>query len=66
MSSTEASQKLLSRKDAADYLGVKPHTLAVWACTRRHAVPFAKVGRLVKYRLADLDAFLAANRVACP
>ncbi len=54
---------LVTRKKAAEYLGVKPHTLAVWACTKRHALPYIKVGRLVKYRKADLDAFLQSRTV---
>lgn len=54
---------LFTRKKAADYLGIKPHTLAVWACTKRHPLPYIKVGRLVKYRKADLDAFLLGRTI---
>jgi excisionase family DNA binding protein len=54
---------LLTRKDAAAYLGVKAHTLAVWACTQRYALPFIRIGRLVKYRKSDLDSFIAKNAV---
>ena len=49
---------LLTREEAAARLGVKAQTLAVWASTGRYSLPFIKVGRLVKYRQADLDAFL--------
>ena len=49
---------LLSRKEAAHLLGVKVTTLEVWASTRRYNLPFVKVGRLVKYRLSDLQAFV--------
>lgn len=49
---------LLTRKQAADYLGVQEGTLAVWACTKRYHLPVVKVGRLVKYRLTDLEAFI--------
>ncbi len=56
--------ELLTRKDAAAYLGIKPHTLAVWACTHRQALPFVRIGRLVKYRKSDLDSFIASNTVA--
>jgi len=52
---------LLTRKQAAEYLGLKENTLAVWATTKRHSLPYVKVGRLVKYRLADLQAFLERN-----
>jgi excisionase family DNA binding protein len=51
----------LTRDEAAAYLGIKPQTLAVWASTGRYGLPFVKVGRSVRYKLADLDAFQAAN-----
>lgn len=54
---------LLSREEAANYLGVTPQTLAVWACTKRYDLPFVKIGRLVKYRRADLDAFIARRTI---
>ena len=54
---------LLTRKQAADYLGVKENTLAVWATNKRYQLPFVKVGRLVKYRIKDLDQFLMDNMV---
>lgn len=53
--------QLLTRKQAADYIGVKPHTLAAWACNRRYDLVYVKIGRLVKYRKADLDAFIQKN-----
>src|SRR5262249_28173460 len=55
--------KLLSRRQAAQYLGVKEQTLAIWKCTGRYNLPCVKVGRLVKYRLSDLDAFIAGRMV---
>ncbi len=57
----QANTSLLTRKAAAEFLGVKENTLAVWATTKRHPLPYIKVGRLVKYRLADLQAFLEQN-----
>jgi excisionase family DNA binding protein len=54
---------LLSRKEAAEILGVTPGTLAVWACTRRHNLPFIKVGRAVRYRRKDLEAWMASRTV---
>lgn len=55
---------LLTRREAAAYLDVSESTLAKWACAKRYALPYIKVGRLVRYRKADLDAFLANSRVA--
>lgn len=54
---------LLSRPQAATYLGVKPNTLAVWQSTKRYRIPYIKVGRLVKYHKADLDAFLQQRTI---
>lgn len=53
---------LLNRPDAATFLGVQPQTLAAWACTQRYPLPYVKIGRRVMYRLADLEAFVVANR----
>lgn len=59
MTSATLSSGLLTRQQAAAYLGVAPQTLAVWASTGRYALPFIRVGRLTKYRLSDLDAWIA-------
>lgn len=60
---THPKGNLLGNEAAADYLGVTPRTLEVWRCTKRHAIPYIKVGRLVKYRQADLDNWLTAQTV---
>lgn len=52
---------LVSREKAAEFLGIRPQTLAAWASSRRYALPFVKVGRRVMYRLSDLDAFIERN-----
>lgn len=53
----------LTTKQAAAYLGLKPNTLDVWRCKRvRYQPPYLKLGRAIRYELADLDAWLAANR----
>jgi len=56
--SSKAKSNLLTRVEAAEYLGVTAQTLAVWACTQRYSLPFIKIGRLVKYRLDDLNQFI--------
>jgi excisionase family DNA binding protein len=52
---------LLTRDEAAAYLGVSPATLATWASTKRYPLPFVKIGRAVKYRVAALDKFIEAR-----
>lgn len=56
---------LLTRREAAAYLGVTPETLAVWASTRRYPLRFIKIGRLSKYRKSDLDEFINSRTVSC-
>ena len=55
---------LLTNKQAANYLGVASNSLAVWRTTQRYPIPYVKVGRLVKYRLEDLNAFLESRTVS--
>ena len=52
------NNKLLTRKEAANFLGLSEGTLAVWKVTKRYPLPLIKVGRLVKYRESDLIQFL--------
>ena len=57
---------ILSRNEAAEFLGVKPQTLACWQSTKRYSLPVIKVGRLAKYRLSDLEEFLDRQTVKVP
>jgi hypothetical protein len=38
------NRELLTRREAAAYLGVAEQTLAVWACAKRNNLPVIKVG----------------------
>ena len=49
---------LLTPKQAGAYLGIQYETLAVWRTTGRYNLPFVKVGRAVRYRLSDLEAWV--------
>jgi excisionase family DNA binding protein len=55
------SCELLDENQAAAYLTVSPGTLSVWRSVGRYNLPFVKVGRMVRYRLTDLDAWLEAR-----
>lgn len=59
----KSQSELLSREQAASYLGVTSRTLAVWKSTGRYNLPVIKIGRLVKYRISDLDNFIARRTV---
>src|SRR3954453_19617582 len=53
----------LRTPEAAQYLGVGESTLEKWRCSG-YGPAFERAGtRIVVYRIADLDAFLAARRV---
>lgn len=52
---------LLDENSAAQFLQVEPGTLSVWRSTGRYKIPFIKVGRLVRYRLSDLDSWLKSR-----
>ena len=58
---SQENEKLLSRAEAAEILGVTKGTLDIWACTKRYNLPFIKIGRLAKYRLNDLNEFINNN-----
>jgi len=55
---TVSSQQALRTPEAAIYLNVKPATLEMWRWNGR-GPRFVKIGRSVRYRQSDLDAFLA-------
>ena len=57
----ERPRELLDEKQAAEHLTVSPGTLSVWRSTGRYNLPFVKVGRMVRYRLTDLNAWLEAR-----
>jgi len=54
--------KLLTRPQAADRLGLQVQTLASWAMDGRH-LPVVKVGRSVRYKESDVDAFIEKSTV---
>jgi hypothetical protein len=54
--------RLLSQEQAAQYIGVKPPTLAGWRHVSRGPV-YRKVGRTTFYRIEDIETWLDAQRV---
>lgn len=53
---------LLTRYQAADYLGVTADTLARWA-SHGEGPPYVKVGRLARYPVNQLSNWLAIRAV---
>lgn len=56
-----AFPQLLKPETVAELLGVTPHTLAVWRCSKRYNLAYVKVGANVRYRPADVDAFITSH-----
>lgn len=54
---------LLTPEQTAASLGVTEKTLNVWRCTGRVNLPYVKVGARVRYRRADVDAYIARRTV---
>lgn len=52
---------LLNENSAAALLDVSPGTLSVWRSTGRYNLPFLKIGRKVRYRHADLLAWMESR-----
>jgi helix-turn-helix protein len=54
----DAADPLWPPKMTAERLKVKPATLATWRSKQLVPLRFLKVGRLIRYRQSDVEAFL--------
>ena len=52
---------MLDEKKAAVILDTTVGTLQVWRSTGRYGIPFIKIGRNVRYRRSDLEAWLTSR-----
>ncbi len=52
----------LTERAAADYIGLSVRTMQKRRFERQDP-PYLKIGRSVRYRVEDLDAFLEAHRI---
>ena len=57
-----SSVKLLTTKQAADLLGLSPRTLEKNRVLGCSGLPFIRLGRTIRYSVADLEAHIAACR----
>ena len=57
----DQASNYLSRREAAQRLGVTTTALARWASSKRGPA-YYRLGRDAKYRTEDLDAFLSSKR----
>ena len=58
---TTRATQLVNVNEAAQFLAVSPSTLYGWVWQRR--IPFVKVGRAVRFDIADLERFVTQNRI---
>ena len=58
---TIRATQLVNVNEAAQFLAVSPSTLYGWVWQRR--IPFVKVGRAVRFDIADLERFVTQNRI---
>ena len=54
--------ELLNDNRAAELLGIRPQTLAAWRSNGRYKLPFVRIGRCVRYKRSDLEAFVESRR----
>lgn len=52
---------LFTRPEAAEYLGVRPQTLAVWASTGRYSLQYVRVGKKAMYKKSELDRWITSR-----
>lgn len=57
----ELNKNLLTRHEAAVYLGIAQSTLANWACTKKYELAYTRIGRSVRYKKSTLDDFIKNN-----
>lgn len=58
------TDRMLTEAEAAEYLAVKPQTLACWRSNGRVALPFVRLSpKAVRYRLSAVEQFLKARTI---
>ena len=57
------SNRLITRDEAAEMLGLKPQTLAKWAHTKQSDLKMIKIGSTVRYRVADVEEFIEKSYI---
>ncbi len=58
MKSEPGGNTMLTRVQAAKYLGCSISYLNNLACNDPQRLPFVKIGRFVKYKQCDLDSYI--------
>lgn len=60
LSTGAMTDTLLTPREAAEVLRLKPNTLATWRCTQPERLPFVKLGHRIRYRQRDVAQLIEA------
>jgi predicted site-specific integrase-resolvase len=55
--------ELLTPAQTSEKLGVTISTLESWRCRKTYRLPYARVGRLIRYRAEDVEKFIQSRLV---
>lgn len=55
--------KLISSTEASKILGLKPATLAQMRWRGTKNLPYVKLGKAVRYKLSDIEAYINQNTI---
>lgn len=58
---TATNSEYLTPNGFAAEFGIPESTQAVWRSTGRYGLPYIKLGRLVRYRRSEIEAWLASR-----
>lgn len=58
---TATDPPLLTPEQVARQLAISENTLMTWRCTGRQRIPFVKIGGAVRYRPADVAAYVESR-----
>lgn len=59
---SETVSALLTTQEAAARLGLHPTTLRIARSRKSLDLPFIRIGGAIRYRMEDVEAFIARNR----
>ena len=55
-------KEYLNTNEAAEFLGYAASSLRQWRCTKKHNIPYSKIGRDVRYKREDLIKFMEERK----
>jgi len=64
LSDTQSNFMLLTVEQTADHLGLAVSTLNKWRCNGEGPI-FVKLGRAVRYKQSDIDAYIERHSLSC-